>query len=140
MGAVSGQQTGGGRRVLSEINITPFVDVMLVLLIIFMVTAPMMQQGLDVELPETASAGISVPEEPFILRIKKNKKIFIGTAEISAEDLKLKMQAILKARKDKHIYIQADKSVEYGVVAQTLAHIRSAGLYQVSLVTTFKRQ
>jgi len=66
------------RRVLNEINVTPFVDVMLVLLIIFMVTAPMMQQGLDIELPETTPAGVTVPDDPFILVIKKNKKIFIG--------------------------------------------------------------
>ena len=66
------------RVLLSEINVTPFVDVMLVLLIIFMVTAPMMQQGLDIELPETAGAGITVPDEPFILTIKKNKKFLLA--------------------------------------------------------------
>lgn len=140
MGADLNNQSAGRRRVLSEINITPFVDVMLVLLIIFMVTAPMMQQGLDVELPETVSAGIAVPDEPFILLIKKNKKIFIGTAEIASRDLGKKVQAILKARKDKHVYIRADKNVAYGVVADTLAQLQSAGLYQVSLVTTFKGQ
>ena len=140
MGAELDNQSTGRRRVLSEINITPFVDVMLVLLIIFMVTAPMMQQGLDVELPETVSAGISVPDDPFILLIKKNKKIFIGTAEISSRDLGKKVQAILQARKDKHIYVQADKNVAYAVVADTLAHLQSVGLYQVSLVTTFKGQ
>ena len=140
MGAELDNQSTGRRRVLSEINITPFVDVMLVLLIIFMVTAPMMQQGLDVELPETVSAGISVPDDPFILLIKKNKKIFIGTAEISSRDLGKKVQAILQARKDKHIYVQADKNVAYAVVADTLAQLQSVGLYQVSLVTTFKGQ
>ena len=72
--------------------------------------------------------------------IKKNKKIFIGTAEIPSKDLGKKVQAILKARKDKHVYIRADKSVAYGVVADTLAQLQSAGLYQVSLVTTFKGQ
>ena len=138
MKAELNNQSTTRRRVLSEINITPFVDVMLVLLIIFMVTAPMMQQGLDVELPETVSAGISVPDEPFILLIKKNKKIFIGSAEISSKNLGQKIQAILKARKDKHIYIQADKNVAYSVVADTLAQMQSVGLYQVSLITTFK--
>ena len=126
------------RVLLSEINVTPFVDVMLVLLIIFMVTAPMMQQGLDIELPETTGAGITVPDEPFILTIKKNKKIFIGSAQIPMSQLGKKIAAILKSRKDKQVYIQADKSVEYGVVAEALAEIRSMGLYQVSLITTFK--
>ena len=128
------------RRVLNEINVTPFVDVMLVLLIIFMVTAPMMQQGLDIELPETASAGITVPDDPFILVIKKNKKIFAGSAQIPISQLGKKTAAILKERKDKQVYIQADKSVDYGVVAEALAEIRAAGLYQVSLITTFKGQ
>jgi len=126
------------RRVLNEINVTPFVDVMLVLLIIFMVTAPMMQQGLDIELPETTPAGITVPDDPFILVIKKNKKIFIGSKQIPLSQLGQKASSILKARKDKQIYIQADKSVEYGVVAETLATMRSSGLYQVSLITTSK--
>ena len=127
-----------GRRVLSEINVTPFVDVMLVLLIIFMVTAPMMQQGLDIELPETVSAGISVPDEPFILVIKKNKQVFIGSTQVPISQLGEKTTAILKARKDKQVYIQADKFVEYGVVAEALAEMRAAGLYQVSLITTSK--
>ncbi len=127
-----------GRRVLSEINVTPFVDVMLVLLIIFMVTAPMMQQGLNIELPETVSAGISVPDEPFILVIKKNKQVFIGSTQVPISQLGEKTTAILKARKDKQVYIQADKFVEYGVVAEALAEMRAAGLYQVSLITTSK--
>ena len=127
-----------GRVLLSEINVTPFVDVMLVLLIIFMVTAPMMQQGLDIELPETAGAGITIPDEPFILTIKKNKKVFIGSTHIPMSQLRKKIAAILRSRKDKQVYIQADKSVEYGIVAEALAEIRSIGLYQVSLITTFK--
>ena len=126
------------RRMLSEINVTPFVDVMLVLLIIFMVTAPMMQQGLNIELPETVSAGISVPDEPFILVIKKNRKIFIGSMQVPVSQLGAKATAILRARKSKQVYIQADKSVDYGVVAEALAEMRAAGLYQVSLVTTSK--
>lgn len=131
-------ETNQERRVLSEINVTPFVDVMLVLLIIFMVTAPMMQQGLNIELPETASAGISVPDEPFILEIRKNKKIFLGSIQIPLSQLGQKTTTILKGRKNKQVYIQADKAVDYGVVAEALAEIRSAGLYQVSLITTFK--
>ena len=126
------------RMVLSEINVTPFVDVMLVLLIIFMVTAPMMQQGLDIELPETVSGGVSVSDEPFILVIKKNKDIFIGSKKIPISQIGKKTADIVRVRRDKQVYIQADKSVEYGVVAETLAEIRAVGLYQVSLITTSK--
>ncbi len=132
------QENKSRRRVLHEINVTPFVDVMLVLLIIFMVTAPILQQGLDIELPETAGAGIAVPEDPFILVIKKNREIFIGSARIPLSEVGQKTLAVLKSRKDRQVYIQADKSVEYGVVAEALADLRSAGLYQVSLITTFK--
>ena len=123
------------RRVLSEINVTPFVDVMLVLLIIFMVTAPMMQQGIDIELPATKSSGLAIPDEPFILTLKKTKQIFIAETEVPLSRLGAKAVAILKARKEQQIYIQADKSVEYGFVAEVLAEMRSAGLYQVSLIT-----
>ena len=126
------------RRVLSEINVTPFVDVMLVLLIIFMVTAPMMQQGLKIELPETSSAGLSVPDNPLILMIDKNKDMFIGSSSVTLPELGQKTKAILQSRKDKQVYIQADQSVEYGAVAKALARIQGAGVYEVSLITTFQ--
>ena len=132
------QESGNSRPMLHEINVTPFVDVMLVLLIIFMVTAPILQQGLEVELPETAGAGLAVPEDPFILVIKKNREIFIGSARIPLSEVGKKTSAVLKSRKDKQVYIQADKAVEYEVVARALADLRSAGLYQVSLITAFK--
>ena len=128
------------RVLLNEINVTPFVDVMLVLLIIFMVTAPMMQQGLEMELPETVSAGIAVPDNPLILVIKKNKKIFIGSKQIPVAKIGKTTAAILKVRKDKQVYIQADKSVDYGVVAEVLGEIQAVGLYKLSLITTFKKR
>ncbi len=123
------------RTVLSEINIIPLVDVMLVLLIMFMVTAPLMQQGLDVDLPETASSGLEVNDKPLILIIKKNKKIIIGEAEQNLEGLRKKLQAIFTNRKNKQLYIQADKSVDYGFVAQTMGEIRAAGIFKIGLVT-----
>ena len=130
--------TGGGgksRMVMSEINVTPFVDIMLVLLIIFMVTAPMMQQGLDIELPETAASGVPTNEEPFVLTIKKNKKIFVGDQQIASADLQKRLAAIFETRKNKQIYLQADRSVDYGFVAETMADIRAAGIFNIGLVT-----
>ena len=131
-------QNKKSRQVLSEINVTPFVDVMLVLLVIFMVTAPMMHQGLDVDLPSAKGSGLPVPEDPFILTIKKNGKIYIGTAEIPMRQLTTKLTHIFKAKRDKQVYIQADKKTYYQVVAEAMGEVRSAGLTQISLITQFK--
>ncbi len=133
MGMSSPQRSS--RVVISEINVTPFVDVMLVLLIIFMVTAPMMQQGLEVQLPETENSGVSTKEEPFILIITKDKRLKAGSADLSINNLKTKLKAIFASRKNKQIYLQADKRVEYGFVAEVMAEVRGAGLYNIGLIT-----
>jgi biopolymer transport protein TolR len=128
-------KSSGSRAAMSEINVTPFVDVMLVLLIIFMVTAPMMQQGLDVNLPKTASSGVALNEDPFIISIDANGKINSGDNEIKADTLKQKIKAIFETRKNKQIYIQADKKVDYGTVAYVMGEIRMAGITNISLIT-----
>lgn len=123
------------KMVMSEINVTPFVDVMLVLLIIFMVTAPMMQQGIDVNLPKTASSGVELNEKPFVLVISANGKISVSDVSIAINDLKNKLSAIFKDKQNKQIYIQADKKVDYGVVAEVMAEARMAGIFNISLIT-----
>lgn len=122
-------------QVLSEINITPFVDVMLVLLVIFMVTTPMMQQGIDVDLPKTASSGVATNPDPFVLVIHRNGQIQTGSAILDLESLQPKLIAIFESRQSKQVYIQADRHVDYGVVAEVMAEVKAAGISQIGLVT-----
>jgi biopolymer transport protein TolR len=132
-----GMNTGSKstKMVMNEINVTPFVDVMLVLLIIFMVTAPMMQQGIDVNLPKTASSGVSLNEDPFVIVIHQSGKIKISDFEIPLSELRTKLRAVFKTKKNKQIYIQADRKVDYGYVAEAMAEIRQAGILNISLIT-----
>lgn len=132
-----GMNTGGksSKMAMSEINVTPFVDVMLVLLVIFMVTAPMMQQGIDVNLPKTSSAGVELNEDPFVLTIDVGGKIKIGNTQVAMENLKPKLKAIFEHKKNKQVYIQADKKVDYGIVAEVMGEARAAGIYNLSLIT-----
>jgi biopolymer transport protein TolR len=129
---------GSSRMAMSEINVTPFVDVMLVLLVIFMVTAPMMQQGLDVNLPKTASTGVSLNEDPFVLVIDAAGKIKVGETQISAGSLSQKIKAIFETKASKQVYIQADAKVDYGTVAYVMGEIRQAGITNISLITVPK--
>ncbi|MFN3696075.1 MAG: ExbD/TolR family protein [Pseudobdellovibrio sp.] len=135
MGMSSGNSSNGSKMAMSEINVTPFVDVMLVLLIIFMVTAPMMQQGIDVNLPKTSSAGVELNEEPFILSIDQAGRIKIASTAVAMSDLRVKLKAIFENKKNKQIYIQADKKVDYGVVAEVMGEARAAGIFNLSLIT-----
>lgn len=123
------------KMAMSEINVTPFVDVMLVLLIIFMVTAPMMQQGLDVNLPKTASTGVALNEDPFVLSIDSNGNVKAGDSPVKVSELGTKLKAIFQNKKNKQIYIQADKKVDYGTVAYVMGEIRIAGISNISLIT-----
>jgi biopolymer transport protein TolR len=135
MGMASNPQGGRRGRVISEINVTPLVDVMLVLLIIFMVTAPLMQQGLEIDLPETTSSGVPTSEEPFIIVISKAGEISLGKSNVTIDSLRAKLSSIFQSRNNKQIYIQADKKTDYGTVAQVLAEARAAGIFNIGLVT-----
>lgn len=131
----SSGRSGKSRVAMSEINVTPLVDVMLVLLIIFMVTAPMMQQGIDIDLPETANSGVATNDEPFVLEIRKDKKLYVGEAQLRMPELRTRLEAIFSTRKNKQIYLQADKTVDYGFVAEAMGEIRAAGITSIGLVT-----
>jgi biopolymer transport protein TolR len=130
-----GSLAGGRGRPLSEINVTPFVDVMLVLLIIFMVAAPLMQQGIDVELPETTTQPLRIKEEPLILTVKKEGKVFLGRQEIPIDELRAKLAAIFEGKDSKEIYLRADKEAPYGIVAKAMGAARNAGANKMGMVT-----
>lgn len=128
--------SGSGNQPLSEINITPFVDVVLVLLIIFMVTAPLMQQGVEVQLPKTnAKSNVAMKENDIVLSIDSHKNIFIGKTRISRENLIEKLEAIFKNKKSKDLYLEADKSINYGFVVDVMAAAKNAGIEKVGLIT-----
>lgn len=139
MGMSSGNNKSS-RMALSEINVTPLVDVMLVLLIMFMVTTPLMQQGIDVDLPKTSSSGVETTDEPFVLVITANQQITVAKQNMPIETLREKLKAIFETRKNKQIYIQADRKVDYGFVAETMAEIRAAGIFSIGLITVPKTQ
>ena len=129
--------TSGGKHseLMSEINVTPFVDVMLVLLIIFMVTAPMMVKGLNVELPEATAKSLDSEKEHLVITVNKNQQIYINDFEVTVEFLSAKLQKILKGRTDRDVYLKADKSIPYGIVVKVMAEIKGAGVEQLGMIT-----
>ncbi len=120
---------------MSQINVTPFVDVMLVLLIIFMVTAPMLMQGVEVNLPQTTTKNIKTKEEPLMLTVNKEKEIFIEKHRIKLDNLEIKIQKIFENRRDKEILLRADKEVPYGFVIKVIAKVKQAGIDKLGMVT-----
>jgi len=128
-------QRGNNKSLMSEINVTPLVDVMLVLLIIFMVTAPMMMQGVEVNLPQTTTKNIKTKEEPLMLTVNKEKEIFIEKHRIKLDNLEIKIQKIFQNRKDKEILLRADKEVPYGFVIKVIAKVKQAGIDKLGMVT-----
>jgi biopolymer transport protein TolR len=137
MGMNLGNNNGNYRTqpTLSEINVTPLVDVMLVLLIVFMITAPLMQQGIQVDLPKAAAPTMDEQQEQIVLVINKDRKILINQNEISAKSLQAKLAAIYTNKSTREIIIQADQAVSYGFVAEVMAEVKRAGITKVGLVT-----
>ncbi|MBW1613034.1 MAG: protein TolR [Deltaproteobacteria bacterium] len=127
---------GEGRsNLISDINVTPLVDVMLVLLIIFMVTAPMMIHGVKVNLPRTESKSIKSKEDPLILSITKKRLIFIEDYNVTFNALKGKLKKIVANRARKEILLQADKDVPYGFVMKVMSQVKEAGITKVGMIT-----
>jgi len=127
--------SGDQNKLMSDINVTPFVDVMLVLLIIFMVTAPMMMQGVDVSLPKTTSEPLSPKEDHIVITIDSNNQVYINDYHVTLDFLKEKLIKIFEGRIDREIYLRADKGIPYGVVVRVMSEIKEAGIDKVGMVT-----
>ena len=120
---------------MSEINVTPFVDVMLVLLIIFMVTAPMMTQGVDVSLPEATAEALPSETEQLMVSVDNQERVFINDVTVSVEELGDKLKRILNGREDRQVYLKADKDISYGTVVRIMSEIKLAGVEKLGMVT-----
>jgi biopolymer transport protein TolR len=124
-----------GRTALSEINVTPLVDVMLVLLIIFMITAPMLTAGLDVDLPNARAPQLDVDDEKLLLTITRDRDVYLGETQVPRDRLDEALRTNKKLQMDQAVYVHADENVPYGFVVQVFALIREAGIEKVGLVT-----
>ncbi len=120
---------------MSEINVTPLVDVMLVLLIIFMVTAPLIQQGVAVDLPKTSAQTLDVKSERVVLTITRDQKIFMGETEVPYAQLKAKVADNIKIRRDRQIFLHADRALPYGFVVDVMSIMKDAGVENLGMVT-----
>jgi biopolymer transport protein TolR len=126
---------GTDRPVMSQINVTPFVDVMLVLLVIFMITAPMMQQGMQVNLPKTEAKAMNVKDEPIIVTVDKSGRAFLDKGEVPQGQLKAKLTALFATKSKKEVFLKADRDVPYGDVIRTMAEIKGAGVERLGMLT-----
>ena len=120
---------------MADINVTPLVDVVLVLLIVFMVAAPMLQMGIDVNLPKVTAKSVDITEEKLVLTIDNNRQIFLNKTLLSPQELKNKLEAIFQDRIDREVYMRADKDVPYGFVVEVMSEIRKAGVDRLGMVT-----
>ena len=149
MGAGVGQTASRGGKhnrrrsaVMSDINVTPFVDVMLVLLIVFMVSAPLLTVGVPIELPQSQAKSLSQDNEPLTLSVNVDGKVFLQDKEIQVDDLVPKLKAIIDARNgtvNDQIYVRGDKKVDYGTMMRVMGRLSAAGYHKVALVTTVEQ-
>ena len=128
-------QARNHRELMSDINVTPFVDVMLVLLIIFMVTAPMMVEGLNVDLPEATAKPLDSEKEHLVITIDKDHLVYINDFKVSVDFLGEKLNKMIQGRSDREVYLKADKNIPYGIVVQVMAEIKKAGIEQLGMIT-----
>ena len=135
--AMSGGNSGS---MLTEINVTPLVDVMLVLLIIFMVTAPLIQSGVKVDLPRASAQQMEHQEEKLVLTITRDRRVFLGSSEIPPADLEKKLASNARIQKDKELYLHADRSLPYGQVVEIMAVARRAGVESLGMITDPDRE
>jgi biopolymer transport protein TolR len=119
----------------SEINVTPLVDVVLVLLIIFMVAAPMLQMGIDVNLPRVKSKSVDVTEEKLVLTVNGAKEIFLNKSMVTLPDLRSKLENIFAAKIDRDLFLRADRNVPYGFVVEVMSEVRKAGVDKLGMIT-----
>jgi biopolymer transport protein TolR len=131
--------SGSGRQTLTEINVTPLVDVMLVLLIIFMVTAPLIQQGVEVALPEVKAQAVKAQDQKLVLSIKSDKSLWLGTddkpARLTLPELEEKLKANARVAKDRELYLMADRALPYGFVVEVMAAVQRAGVTNLGMIT-----
>jgi biopolymer transport protein TolR len=149
MGAGVGQAASRGGRhsrrrsaVMSDINVTPFVDVMLVLLIVFMVSAPLLTVGVPIDLPQSQAKALTQDNEPLTVSVSVDGKVFLQDTEIQIDDLVPKLKAIVEARNgtlNDQIYVRGDKKVDYGTMMRVMGRLSAAGYHKVALVTTVEQ-
>lgn len=139
MGAsIPGSSSSGSRQVpssLAEINVTPLVDVMLVLLIVFMISAPMMNQGVQVDLPKAKAGSLTDVPDQVILSVTKDKQVLVNATSVPMTNLRQKLEPMVNSKPDLQVYIQADQTVPYGFIAQVMAEVKNAKVGRVGLVT-----
>jgi biopolymer transport protein TolR len=138
---VIGRRKHHRRKVMSEINVTPMVDVMLVLLIIFMVSAPLLTVGVPIDLPQSQAKSLDQDKEPLTLSVNDKGQVFLQNAEIKLDDLIPKLTAVADARggTEARVYVRGDKKVDYGTMMQVMGRLSSAGFHRVALVTEFEQ-
>lgn len=137
------QPSGSGKRIsyrpMSQINVTPFVDVMLVLLIVFMVTAPLLTVGVPVDLPQTEAAQLGDSDEPLVVTVDKEGRVYLQETEVPLEDLAVKLMAITENRRDVNIFVRGDRALLYGRVMEVMGALNVSGFTRVSLVAELPR-